>query len=136
MTSNSSQIGKSTALNNVSLRLIPVLYSLTFFYQHIARSCESIRPKTWRKIAYSCSRGNTVLTKTMEMVMATKGSAFLEASIGSVIRRICSEKVAIETDPGRSGRNLKHVEKNVDLLIQWCQELWKSIYDAREKCPM
>ena len=67
--------------------------------------------------------------------MVTKGAAFLEASIGPAIRRLCTEKVAIETDPSRSGKNSKHIEKNVELLVQWVQEFWKSIYDAREKCP-
>lgn len=88
-----------------------------------------------QRVAHNSSRGNTVLTKTMEIFMTTKGAAFLEASIGSVIRRLCLEKVAIETDPSRSGKSTKFTEKNVDLLLQWCQELWKSIYDAREKCP-
>ena len=67
--------------------------------------------------------------------MVTKGAAFLEGSVGPAIRRLCTEKVAIETDPGRSGKNSKHIEKNVELLVQWCHEFWKSIYDAREKCP-
>jgi hypothetical protein len=71
----------------------------------------------------------------MEIFMVTKGATFLEASVGPAIRRLCTEKVAIETDPSRKGKNSKHVEKNVELLVQWCHEFWKSIYDAREKCP-
>lgn len=67
--------------------------------------------------------------------MMTKGAAFLEASIGSAIRRLCTLGIAIETDPSRSGKNAKQIEKNVDLLVYWCQEFWKSIYDARDKCP-
>jgi len=67
--------------------------------------------------------------------MASHGSAFLDASLGGVLRRIWSERVAIETDPIRSRKAGKNVEKNVELLVQWCQELWKSIYDAREYCP-
>ncbi|KIP11948.1 hypothetical protein PHLGIDRAFT_21262 [Phlebiopsis gigantea 11061_1 CR5-6] len=79
---------------------------------------------------------NTVLTKTLEIFMATEGAAFLEASVGRVLRRLCSDKVVIETDPGRSGKSSKQTEKSVELLVQCCQELWKSIYDAREKCPV
>ena len=67
--------------------------------------------------------------------MMTKGAAFLEASIGSAIRRLCSGGVAIETDPSRSGKNAKQIEKNVELLVHWCQDFRKSIYDARDKCP-
>ena len=65
--------------------------------------------------------------------MLTQGSAFLEASIGPVIRRLCTERVTIEIDPARSHK--KNVDKHTDLLVYWCQEFWKSIYDARKYCP-
>ena len=65
--------------------------------------------------------------------MVAQGGAFLEASIGAVIRRLCTDKVAIEIDPARSHK--KNVEKQTDLLVVWCQEFWKSIYDARKHCP-
>ncbi len=76
-----------------------------------------------------------MFTKTMEIFMAWYGSSFLEASVGSVIRRLCSEKVSIEIDPIRVGKNTKALERNVDLLVHWCKEFWKSIYDARMQCP-
>lgn len=80
-------------------------------------------------------RGNTILTKVMELCMTWYGKAFLEASIGSVLRRLCAEKVAIEVDPFRSGRSTKDVERNVDQLIYWCQEFWTQIYSVRGDCP-
>ncbi|KAI0961569.1 hypothetical protein AcV7_000640 [Taiwanofungus camphoratus] len=80
-------------------------------------------------------RGNTVLTKTMELFMSWYGASFLEASIGPTIRRLCAEKVAIEVDPARSGKGAKSTEKSVELLVHWCQELWTCIYDARRECP-
>ncbi|KZT02708.1 Rho GTPase activation protein [Laetiporus sulphureus 93-53] len=80
-------------------------------------------------------RGNTVLTKTMELFMSWYGAEFLEASVGPTIRRLCSEKVAIEVDPARSGKGTKSTEKNVELLVQWCQTFWDCIYNARELCP-
>jgi hypothetical protein len=67
--------------------------------------------------------------------MAWYGKAFLEASIGGVIRRIYNEKVSIEVDPVRSGRNTKDIEKNVELLVYWCKEFWGSIYTVRGECP-
>jgi hypothetical protein len=79
-------------------------------------------------------RGNTILTKTMELCMAWYGKAFLEASIGSVIRRLCNDKVAIEVDPVRS-KSTKDVEKSVDLLVYWCREFWKQIFAVRGECP-
>lgn len=80
-------------------------------------------------------RGNTILTKIMELCMNWYGKAFLEASIGPVIRRLISEKVAIEVDPMRTTKGLKDVEKNVEQLIYWCHEFWKQIYSVREECP-
>ncbi|KAI1797892.1 Rho GTPase activation protein [Ganoderma leucocontextum] len=80
-------------------------------------------------------RGNTVFTKTVELYMSWYGMAFLEASVGPSIRRLCSEKVAIEVDPVRIGKGGRAVEKNVELLVTWCQEFWERIYDARRQCP-
>jgi len=80
-------------------------------------------------------RGNTTLTKVMELCMTFYGKAFLEASIGSVLRRLCAEKVSIEVDPLRSGKSSKDVERNVDLLIYWCHEFWNQIYSVRSECP-
>ncbi|EGO03980.1 hypothetical protein SERLA73DRAFT_40923, partial [Serpula lacrymans var. lacrymans S7.3] len=80
-------------------------------------------------------RGNTILTKTIELCMAFYGKAFLEASIGSSIRRLCSEKIAIEVDPARSGKSTKDTERDVELLIYWCKEFWNQIYAVRNECP-
>ncbi|KAF8078622.1 GTPase activating protein [Lyophyllum atratum] len=80
-------------------------------------------------------RGNTTLTKVMELCMTFYGKAFLEASIGSILRRLCAEKVSIEVDPLRSGKSSKDVERNVDLLIYWCHEFWNQIYSVRSECP-
>ncbi|EJF66706.1 Rho GTPase activation protein [Dichomitus squalens LYAD-421 SS1] len=78
---------------------------------------------------------NTVFTKTVELYMSWYGMAFLEASVGTSIRRLCSEKVAIEVDPVRIGKGGRAVEKNVELLVTWCHEFWDGIYDARRQCP-
>ena len=67
--------------------------------------------------------------------MAWYGKEFLEASIGGVLRRLCVEKVAIEVDPLRSGKNSKDVERNVEQLIYWCKEFWNQIYSVRSHCP-
>ncbi|KAF9453816.1 Rho GTPase activation protein [Macrolepiota fuliginosa MF-IS2] len=80
-------------------------------------------------------RGNTVFTKTMEKCITWYGHAFLEASIGGVLRRLLAEKVAIEVDPLRSGKSARDVGRHVDLLTYWCKEFWEQIYSAREDCP-
>ncbi|THH16896.1 hypothetical protein EW146_g3826 [Bondarzewia mesenterica] len=80
-------------------------------------------------------RGNTVFTKTVELLMAWYGKNFLEASIGDTIRRICADNIAIEVDPVRNGKGSKDIERNVDLLVHWCQQIWNQIYSVRSECP-
>lgn len=67
--------------------------------------------------------------------MTWYGRPFLESSIGSVIRRICIERVSIEVDPLKTPKPNRDVEKNVDTLVHWCQELWEAIYRSRSQCP-
>jgi len=71
----------------------------------------------------------------MEKCLTLYGSAFLEVSIGSTIRKLTTEKVVIEVDPGRNGKPSKDVAKNVDLLMSWCTEVWEQIFAAKESCP-
>ncbi|KAI0275066.1 Rho GTPase activation protein [Gloeopeniophorella convolvens] len=82
-------------------------------------------------------RGNTVLTKTIESLMGWYGKGFLEASVGQTIRRLCLEGVAIEVDPARhsKAKGPKDIEKNVDLLVHWCREIWDQIFSVRMQCP-
>ncbi|KAM0791284.1 hypothetical protein ACM66B_005758 [Microbotryomycetes sp. NB124-2] len=82
-------------------------------------------------------RGNTVLTKTIELYMRLVGSEFLEASIGEPVRRICKEQVAIEIDPAKmkTGVKEKEVMHNLHELHEWCIVVWNAIYDARQQCP-
>jgi hypothetical protein len=80
-------------------------------------------------------RGNTVLTKTIESLMGWYGKNFLEASVGLTIRRLCIENVSIEVDPLRNAKGVKDVERNVDLLIYWCKEIWEQIHSVRQQCP-
>lgn len=91
-------------------------------------------------------RGNTVLTKTMELAMVWYGKQFLDRSIGPVVRRMCAERVAIEVDPVRLGipaagggvggtGRIKDLEANVKLLVYWCHEFWQQIWQVRGECP-
>ena len=67
--------------------------------------------------------------------MGWYGKNFLEASVGLTIRRLCIENVSIEVDPLRNIKGAKDVERNVDLLIYWCKEIWEQIYSVRQQCP-
>jgi hypothetical protein len=67
--------------------------------------------------------------------MAWYGKSFLEASVGVPIRRLCLDNVSIEVDPLRNAKGPKDVERNVDLLVYWCKEIWEQIYSVRHQCP-
>jgi hypothetical protein len=105
-------------------------------------SCESTVPldgdnvrTNGRSAHHTLFRSNTVLTKTIESLMAWYGKAFLEASVGTTIRRLCLENVSIEVDPLRNAKGPKDVERNIDLLVYWCREIWEQIYSVRQQCP-
>ena len=80
-------------------------------------------------------RGNTTLTKIVELCMSWFGKSFLEASIGNVLRRVYADEVTLEVDPTRNGKNTKDTERNVEHLIYWCKEFWDQIYSVRAACP-
>jgi len=76
------------------------------------------------------------MSKMMELSMAHYGKAFLEASIGPVLRRLLSQKVTIERETQGSNRGAKDKDdKNSALLIYWCKEFWDGIYATRGQCP-
>jgi len=82
-------------------------------------------------------RGNTILTKSVELYLRLIGAEYLEASIGETIRKIIKDKVEIEIDPMKlkSGWKDKELVSNIHALHEWTTTLWNSIYDARERCP-
>lgn len=84
-------------------------------------------------------RSNTVFTKAMEAVLYRSGASFLESSIGPIVRRICAEKLVIETDPTRGGQlrqiDVKEVDRNAALLALTVSEVWDAIYSARSEVP-
>lgn len=124
-------------------RLIPDLEDFAEREVRAAPLCERLLSSTSAAALLICSvaqhqtlfRGNTVFSKAVEATMGWYGKAFLEASIGSVLRKLCAEKVAIEVDPIKSAKGARDIEKNVDQLVYWCQEFWTQIYSVREECP-
>ncbi|KAL0071970.1 hypothetical protein AAF712_000893 [Marasmius tenuissimus] len=80
-------------------------------------------------------RGNNALTRIAEQTMNWYGMEFLEASIGSVLRRLIAEKVGIEVDPMRNPKGPKDIDRNVELLVSWCRKIWNQIFNARQSCP-
>jgi ATP-dependent Lon protease len=82
-------------------------------------------------------RGNSILTKLIELYLRLVGVDYLEASIGEVVRKLCSDKVDLELDPARmkSGVKEKEIAQQSHLLTSWATVIWNSIYEARQRCP-
>ncbi|KAK9895718.1 hypothetical protein P389DRAFT_68010 [Cystobasidium minutum MCA 4210] len=80
-------------------------------------------------------RGNTLLTKTIEMHMRLVGSDFLDNTVGNVLRKLCEERVAIEIDPSRLDSK-DSLTENIETLERWCEIIWSSIYNSRHSCPI
>lgn len=80
-------------------------------------------------------RGNTLLTKTVEMHMRSVGSDYLDNTVGPVLRRLCEERIFIEIDPSRLDHR-SSLHENVRNLETWCDAVWSSIYNSRHSCPM
>lgn len=81
-------------------------------------------------------RGNTVLTKSIELYLRLVDAEYLDASVGDIVRRICKEKPDVEIDPLKArGAKEKELAQNARDLQDWTKRLWQGIFAARDKCP-
>jgi hypothetical protein len=64
---------------------------------------------------------------------------FLEASVGGVVRRMYKNKVVFDIGAGgpMGGAGVGGVAatEGADLMAYWLQEMWNSIWRARDGCP-
>ncbi|KAG6890402.1 hypothetical protein C0995_008756 [Termitomyces sp. Mi166 len=121
-------------MKNVSSHLMFLAIDQNVVVSHVqefaAREVNAVSPTQ-----NTLFRGNTTLSRVMELCMNWYGKAFLQASVGGVIRKLCREKVAIEVDPARRSKGSRDIERNFDLLTAWCQEFLDQIYAVRTECP-
>ncbi|KAG6899502.1 hypothetical protein C0993_009677 [Termitomyces sp. T159_Od127] len=121
-------------MKNVSQHLMSLAIDRDMVFSHVeelaAREINAASPGQ-----NTLFRGNTTLSRVMELCMNWYGKTFLEASVGGVIRKLCREKVAIEVDPARRSKGSKDIERNFELLTTWCQEFLDQIYAVRTECP-
>ncbi|KAJ1311562.1 hypothetical protein OPQ81_010046 [Rhizoctonia solani] len=83
-------------------------------------------------------RGNSMLTRVVESAMAILGAhGFLENSVGRVVREIYRDRVVFETSAsGAGGVNTgAGMIEGADLMAHWLQQIWDSIWKARDGCP-
>ncbi|KAG9007982.1 hypothetical protein FRB93_007001 [Tulasnella sp. JGI-2019a] len=100
-------------------------------------------------------RNNTSTTKAMEFAMGWYGKAWLDESIGKVLRRLVAENVQVVVDlssierqarANTTGKDGMHgsselvnaaaeLDANVKTLVYWCEQIWASVVNARGDCP-
>lgn len=79
-------------------------------------------------------RGNSLLTKTLDMHMRRLGHHYLEETIGSKLRDINESDPECEVDPNKVGRH-EDIERNWKNLITLTSSLWTSISHSAQRCP-
>ncbi|KAG6898098.1 hypothetical protein C0992_005425 [Termitomyces sp. T32_za158] len=121
-------------MKNVTQHLMPLAIDRDIVISHVEEL--AAREVNAASLAQNTLfRGNTTLSRVMELCMNWYGKTFLEASVGGVIRKLCREKIAIEVDPARRNKGSKDIERNFELLTTWCQEFLDQIYAVRTECP-
>lgn len=79
-------------------------------------------------------RGNTLLTKSLDLHMRRLGREYLEETLGDKIREITDRDPDCEVDPNRIS-NANDLDRNWRRLISLTQEIWKSIAMSAHRCP-
>ncbi|KAL1953472.1 hypothetical protein VTO42DRAFT_2786 [Malbranchea cinnamomea] len=79
-------------------------------------------------------RGNSLLTKALDMHMRRLGKEYLEETVGASLRDIDESDPDCEIDPNRVSRP-EDLERNWRNLIALTSNMWKSIAGSASRCP-
>ena len=79
-------------------------------------------------------RGNSLLTKALDLHMRRLGKEYLEDTLAERIRDIDESDPECEVDPNRV-RNSEDLQRNWRNLITLTENVWKSIVNSAERCP-
>ncbi|KAJ1966553.1 hypothetical protein H4R35_006970, partial [Dimargaris xerosporica] len=79
-------------------------------------------------------RGNSVLTKSLDAYMKIVGLAYVEETIGTLIRNICHYRVMCEVDPAKLPAG-DDVAAQWKILLLYVRILWSSIEQSKPRCP-
>ncbi|KAG2176796.1 hypothetical protein INT44_007460 [Umbelopsis vinacea] len=80
-------------------------------------------------------RGNSLLTKAIDLYMRMIGRTFLEQTIGDTIRALIDSKAHIEVDPTRTPKGA-NISENWKQLFLYVRSLWRGIELGKCKCPL
>ena len=79
-------------------------------------------------------RGNTLLTKALDLHMQRLGKEYLEDTLSERMRDIEESDPECEVDPNRV-RNPQDLERNWRNLIALTENVWKVIFMSASRCP-
>ncbi|KAF2458705.1 hypothetical protein BDY21DRAFT_209939 [Lineolata rhizophorae] len=79
-------------------------------------------------------RGNTLLTKALDMHMKRLGKEYLEETLGEKLKEINDKDPDCEVDPNKV-RFHHDIERNWRRLITYTEEVWQCIYTSASRCP-
>ena len=79
-------------------------------------------------------RGNTLLTKSLDLHMKRLGKEYLEETFGDRLREIADRDLDCEVDPNRIA-NANDLDRNWRRLIASTQDCWRCIAQSATRCP-
>lgn len=79
-------------------------------------------------------RGNTLLSKALDLHMKRLGKDYLEGAIGAKMRAIAEQDPECEVDPNRI-KNEMDMPQNWECLLSLTREVWSLIYNSCSRCP-
>ncbi|KAF7723681.1 hypothetical protein EC973_001772 [Apophysomyces ossiformis] len=80
-------------------------------------------------------RGNSLLTKVMDVYMKMVGKEYLDEAIGGTVRTLCIAKIHIEVDLARLTKS-GSLNDHCDRLFRYVQTTWRTIEISHSKFPL
>ena len=79
-------------------------------------------------------RGNTLLTKSLDLHMRRLGKEYLEETLCDKLREINEKDPDCEVDPNKVSSQ-HELDRNWRRLINCTEEVWRAIYNSVQRCP-
>ncbi|OAL02127.1 hypothetical protein IQ06DRAFT_376314 [Phaeosphaeriaceae sp. SRC1lsM3a] len=79
-------------------------------------------------------RGNTLLTKSLDLHMKRLGKEYLEETLSEKLKEINEKDPECEVDPNKVASQ-HELDRNWRRLINCTEEVWRAIYNSLSRCP-
>lgn len=132
-------------LENVSIVLLDFFQSVNkdkeWINSLIEKEVTTALSKGDAKLSNTIFRGNSILTKSVEILNLRIGQEYLEEVIGKFVNSLISNFKPIEIDPVRikdfnsEEEKLSIIDTNFDNLLKLVKEVWKRIYLSSNDLP-